>query len=393
MLEMARNTKLLKIYIINLISMISMFGSGAIGIIYVLELGGGVFEVNLIGLISSIIGLILLVPFGIISDRFGRRKMLLYSGSISLLGIVIRAFATEPTHLLFAALVNGLAGLWGGFPLFLSMVNDLAKPNEQKKAINTFYFFSSIGMLTGPFICSVLLTQPQISLRNLYQIFSVIKLGELIYFATQIKETKHKNIRSEKIEYRTIVSDLLHQTNFQSIISMAFLFFFFYSIMTTYIPIYARIELNLSNAQVASFTTFRSLATMLIRFSSATFLTRVSIKSLLLSALTLGGITSLASPFANTYLTIALVIAFSGLSYGIVLSSGSTLIARYSTPENRAVANSIYISTGGIGRIIKVLTTPIVDTFGLNSVFLIGSISVFTAIIPLLLRRKIQKFN
>ncbi len=391
MLEMVRNTKLLNLYLITLISMMVSFGSQSIGVLYVLELGGGVFEVNLIGLISSIIGLILLVPFGIITDRFGRRPMLLYSGGIAFLGITIRAFATEPSHLLLAALVNGLGGFMVGFPIFLSMVNDLAKPKEQKKAINTFYFFSSIGMLTGPFICSLLLTLPQISLRNIYQIFIVIKLGELIYLATQIKETKHKIIRSEKIEYRTSVSSLLHQTNFKSIISTAFLFFFFYSIMNTYIPIYARIELNFSNAQIVSFATYRSLATMLIRFASATFLTRVPVKSLLLSALTLGGITSLAAPFANNYLTIALVIAFSGFSYGIIMSSGSTLVARYSTPENRAVANSVFISTGGMGRIIKVLTTPIADTFGLTSVFLIGSISVFAAIIPLLLRRKIQK--
>lgn len=388
MLEMVRNTKLLNIYIITLISMMVAFGSQSIGVLYVLELGGGVFEVNLIGLISSIIGLILLVPFGIITDRFGRRPMLLYSGIIALLGITIRAFATEPSHLLFAALVNGLSGIWGGFPIFLSMVNDLAKPKEQKKAINTFYFFSSIGMLTGPFICSLLLTLPQISLRNIYQIFILIKLGELIYLATQIKETKHKIIRSEKIEYRTSVSRLLHQTNFKSIISTAFLFFFFYSIMNTYIPIYARIELNFSNAQVASFATFRNLATMLIRFASATFLTRVPVRPLLLSTLILGGVTSIASSFANNYLSIALVIALSGLSYGIVMSSGSTLVAKYSTTENRAVANSIYMSTSGLGNIIKILTTPIVDTLGLNSVFIIGSISVFTAIIPLLMRRE-----
>jgi MFS family permease len=130
---------------------------------------------------------------------------------------------------------------------------------------------------------------------------------------------------------------------------------------------------------------------MLIRFSSATFLTRVSVRSFLLSALALGGVTSLVASFANNYLSIVFIIALSGLSYGIVMNSGSTLVARYSTPENRAVANSIYISNGGLGNIMKVLTTPIVDTFGLNSVFLVGSISVFAAIIPLLLRRKIQK--
>jgi MFS family permease len=298
-------------------------------------------------------------------------------------------FALDPTHLLIASLVIGFTG--GGigfFPILLSMVGDVAKPEERQEAISTLYFFSSIGMLLGPLITSFLLTM-SLTLRNIYQINIVGQAILLLFIVTQIKETKSETMKNTrtKTKSRAIITELLHQKKFQGVITMVFLYFFYYSIINTYIPIYARIELNLSNAQVASFATFRSLATMLIRFLSATILARVPIKPFLLSAIVLGGITCLISPFANNYLYIALVMALSGISFGAVNSLGGTLVAINTTPENRGVANSIYEGVVGFGNVIKILTTPIADALGLSAVFLIGGIVALTATVPILLRK------
>jgi MFS family permease len=39
-----------------------------------------------------------MVPFGLLSDRLGRRPMVLYSRSLIFLGILLRALAMNPTH-------------------------------------------------------------------------------------------------------------------------------------------------------------------------------------------------------------------------------------------------------------------------------------------------------
>jgi hypothetical protein len=92
----------------------------------------------------------------------------------------------------------------------------------------------------------------------------------------------------------TSIKFLILQTNFRGLFTLAFLYFFSRSIIRTYIPIIAQRDLNLTNVEIASFTTYHSLAVFIIRLSSATFLTKVSIKRYLLSALALGGIISFA---------------------------------------------------------------------------------------------------
>ena len=386
MLNTIHNPKLMRIYLIPLISMILGTMTGAIGILFILDLGGTIFEINLITTISSAMGILIIVPFGMLSDRLGRRPTVLYPRIITLVGIFIYAVATNPSHLIIASIIGGFAG-GSFFPVLLSMIGDVAKPEERQEAISTFYLFSSIGMFIGPIITSALLMMPQITMRMIYQIVTVAQLGFTIYLITQIKETQIKHVESEKVNYKDIIVQLLKEKYFLSIIVMSFLYFFFNSIMGTYIPIYGRLILNLSTAEIASISTFRSIAIMMIRFSSATILTKFSNKTVLLFAIFLGGITGITTFFASNYLSIIIIMFFTGLSYGVVLSLGSSIISVNSTSKNRGIANSIHMATMGIGNITKMVTTPIVDIFGISIIFLIGGITAFSSAIPVVLKK------
>ncbi len=386
MLNTIRNPKLMRIYLIPLISMILGTMTGAIAILFILDLGGTIFDINLITTISSGMGILIIVPFGMLSDRLGRRPTVLYPRIITLVGIFIYAVATNPSHLIIASIIGGFAG-GSFFPVLLSMIGDVAKPEERQEAISTFYLFSSIGMFIGPIITSALLMMPQITMRMIYQIVTVAQLGFTIYLITQIKETQIKHVESEKMNYKDIIVQLLKEKYFLSIIVMSFLYFFFNSIMGTYSPIYGRLILNLSIAEIASISTFRSIAIMMIRFSSATILTKFSNKTVLLFAIFLGGITGITTYFASNYLSIIIIMFFTGLSYGVVLSLGSSIISVNSTSKNRGIANSIHMATMGIGNITKMVTTPIVDIFGISIIFIIGGITAFSSAIPVILKK------
>jgi MFS family permease len=361
--------------------------TGAIAILFILDLGGTIFDINLITTISSAMGILLIVPFGMLSDRLGRRPTVLYPRIIMLIGTLIYAIATTPSHLIIASIIGGFAG-GSFFPVLLSMIGDVAKPEERQEAISTFYLFSSIGMFIGPVITSALLTMPQITMRTIYQIVTIVQVGFTIYLITQIKETQSQQVKSEKIEYKEVILQLLKERTFLSIIFMSFLYMFFNSILSTYIPIYATLILKLSTAEIAFISTFRSIAIMLIRFSSATILIKFSNNKVLLTAIVLGGITGIATFFATNYLSIILIMFLTGLSYGVVLSLSSSIISVQSTPKNRGIANSLHMSTFGIGNIVKMITTPIVDVFGISVIFLLGGITAFSSAIPLLLKKR-----
>jgi MFS family permease len=361
----------------------------AISVLYALDLGADVLQVNLITTVWSAMGILVLVPFGIMSDRFGRRPMLLYPRALALIGTLIRAFATNSDHLLLAAFIGGFAGA-GFFPILLSMITDVTSADKQKEAISTLFMFSGIGQLIGPLIGSFLLTLPFVSLRTLHQIDLVAQAAILLYIATQIQETKRQSpsTQVDHPSYQENIAGLMRMPRFIGLLVMVCCYFFAFAIVSTYVPILGRVDLELSDAEVSSLSTFRSAGVMLIRFSSTTFLLGVSMKLFLLSMLGLGGITSLIMPFASDYLLISVLAFIYGISFGATMSLGSAFVAADSTPQNRGIANSIYNAAQASGNILKVFTASVADTLGLTPVFIMSGITAFIAMIPISLRKK-----
>jgi MFS family permease len=210
----------------------------SISILYALELGADILQINLITTIRSTMSIFLVVPFGILSDRFGRKPMILYPRIIMVLGTIIRAVAIDPNHLLVAALVGGFGG-GSYFPTLLSMLADIAEPEEQQESISILFFFSSIGMVTGPLIATLLLNLPSITLRSIYQISVIAEVLVVVYLATQIRETNPPVANAVQQGYRAPIMELLRQPIVQGLIAMVFLYFFSRSITDTYIPIAA----------------------------------------------------------------------------------------------------------------------------------------------------------
>ncbi|MCK5403559.1 MFS transporter, partial [Candidatus Bathyarchaeota archaeon] len=209
----------------------------------------------------------------------------------------------------------------------------------------------------------------------------------LIYLTITMQETKPKTITSVAVKYGTSIKNLILQTNFQGLFIMAFLYFFSRSIITTYIPIIAQSDLNLTNVEIASFTAYHSCAVLLIRISSATFLTKVPIRRYLISALAIGGIISFAVIYANNYISLILIMFLSGISYGAIAILGSTIVARNSSSENRGIANSLYNLAQSTSPIVLLFTTPLIDIYGFTSIFLIGGIIGLISIIPTFLQK------
>jgi len=380
MLSTLRKPDLIRIYLIPFITMLVSSMAWSISIVYALELGANIYQVNLLRSIRTLMGILLLVPIGVLSDRFGRKGMVIYSRLITFFGVLIRAFATNVRHLYIASIVGGVAGR-GFFPVLLSMIGDIAEEEESQEAVSLLYLFSSIGLIVGPSITSLLLTSELVKLRGVYQIAVVAQLTVLIYLATQIEETGTQSRKGGKFDFSS-VKDLIHQQRFQSLSLMALFYFFSRSILQTYIPIYAKMDLDLSDGQVASLSTYHSTGILVIRLLSATLLTRAPFNTLLYTFLALGGVAGLTAISANNYYTLTIAIVISGLSYGAVRILGATDIAKQTTPKNRGLANSLYNVSISAGDIIRTFTAPIADLFGTNPIFMLATITALASTIP-----------
>ena len=77
MLSTLRKPAFLKIYSIPLIQVTANSMGNAIAVIFALDLGATIFQVNLINSVSSTMSILFLIPVGILSDRYGRKPMII----------------------------------------------------------------------------------------------------------------------------------------------------------------------------------------------------------------------------------------------------------------------------------------------------------------------------
>jgi EmrB/QacA subfamily drug resistance transporter len=93
----------------------------------------------------------LMLPAGLLGDRFGRRRMLIAGLGIFLVGSVVGALADDVTAVIAARAVMGV-GAALVTPLSLSVLPTLFGPEERTKAVGITSAASALGLPLGPII-------------------------------------------------------------------------------------------------------------------------------------------------------------------------------------------------------------------------------------------------
>ncbi|MFD0001896.1 DHA2 family efflux MFS transporter permease subunit [Streptomyces sp. NPDC127178] len=93
----------------------------------------------------------LMLPAGLLGDRFGRRRMLIAGLGIFLVGSVVGALADDVTAVIAARAVMGV-GAALVTPLSLSVLPALFGPEERTKAVGITSAASALGLPLGPII-------------------------------------------------------------------------------------------------------------------------------------------------------------------------------------------------------------------------------------------------
>jgi len=93
----------------------------------------------------------LMLPAGLLGDRFGRRLMLIAGLGIFLAGSVVGALAGDVNAVIVARAVMGVGGALVT-PLALSVLPSLFRPEERTKAVGIISAASALGLPLGPII-------------------------------------------------------------------------------------------------------------------------------------------------------------------------------------------------------------------------------------------------
>jgi MFS family permease len=141
--------------IVALVALVNMLGYGIIIPImysYSQKFGLSDFQNGLLFAVFSICQFISTPIIGRLSDKYGRRPMLLLSILGTALSFVMMAFAPSALFLFLARALDGLTA--GNIPVIFAVISDSTKPEERAKAFGLIGSAFSFGFIFGPAIAS-----------------------------------------------------------------------------------------------------------------------------------------------------------------------------------------------------------------------------------------------
>jgi len=118
------------------------------------DFGASLFQVGLLLSANSFFSLFGNMIWGSLSDKYGRKPILLICQFGTLAGFIIMAFSTNLTMLFISRIVDGIFG--GNYPIAKSVVGDIVPPNKRSKEMSNIGVAWTVGNLIGPGIGGLL---------------------------------------------------------------------------------------------------------------------------------------------------------------------------------------------------------------------------------------------
>lgn len=118
------------------------------------DFGASLFQVGLLLSANSFFSLFGNLLWSTLSDKYGRKPILLVCQLGTFAGFIIMAFSTNLTMLFISRIVDGIFG--GNYPIAKAVVGDIVPPNKRSKEMSNLGVAWTVGNLFGPGIGGLL---------------------------------------------------------------------------------------------------------------------------------------------------------------------------------------------------------------------------------------------
>ncbi len=349
-----------------------------------LSLGLNALEIGLILSIFSICQLVASPITGKLSDRYGRKPLLIFSQISTFIGFILLGLANNVWILIAARLVDGLLG--SNMTVAQAYISDVTNPKYRTK---TFGYSSAVfgaGLIFGPAIGGLLLT---INFSAPFFFAAGICLLSIILVIIFLPESLKK--REDKLKLKLIEILPIKETRYyfksamiRGIIIVIFLYNFGFFLFINTFPLFAEKQIAATPQQVSFYMTW--LGILRVIFQSALInpiLKRVSENK----TLAFGVVTMISAMIFLIFSTSNWIVylPFSFLAFGtgvgrpILMSKLTSTVDREETGSLLGVNNSLT----SIGQIVTPILGGIMLQFLPTQILPISSAIIFTLIIIL----------
>jgi len=273
------------------------------------ELGADIAAIGLLSTIQTADQLLFQLPGGIIADKFGRRKIIVYGTALRLFSPIIYWFSTHWTHTILAVIINGAASIYN--PAFNAIIADSMPEDKRGAGYGAYRTITSLPRIFSPLIGGIVMDT--MGYKEGVKVFLVLSMLTAIIItvvrARLIEETldiDNTIKRKKKIPFKVSVKETftLPKTIWYMVI-VAILGSFGSRLVMSYIPIYAMGDggLGLSSSQYGLITTVGAIFNTVLAMPGGLLSDRFGRKPMILLSRITGPLSLGLIPFTYSFET------------------------------------------------------------------------------------------
>lgn len=364
------------LFIIALICFVGALGYGVIIPIlysYSGKYGLSDFDNGLLIAVFSICQFIATPIIGRLSDKYGRKPLLVASITGTALSFIMMAFAPNAIFLFLARALDGITA--GNFPVAMAVISDSTKPEERAQGFGIIGATFGLGFIFGPAIAGL---TSGISLAVPFIIAAVISAIAVFITAFFLPETnKHmREVRSGKLFDFAKMFHSLRDPNLGStfIISLLFYFAFACAIIYGFQP-FTRKVLQLSDQNVAYlFMLFGIIGFLAQVFLVARFSKYLGTRRAFIIGIIATAVSFILMYFSSTlplFIIASVILALSNSSVQTLLP---TILSLEADAKSQGTIMGLNASYQSVGMIFGPIVGGTVATMALPNPFLAGAV-------------------
>jgi len=335
------------------------------------EYGLSLQQLGIIAAIPPLCQALFSIPTGLLSDRFGSKRMILVSLVVAVAGALLASRTANPLMFIVAvSLVYINTTIY--HPASYSFTTRLFRPRERSKALGLHGAGGTLGVALGPLSVSVLVGVLALGWRQVY-LFWVLPVMLGILMVLRIQSEPVDDAPDDRVG-----SVAVARAAGQSLLTLSLVMFLVFSatrtmagsMISTFLVVYLQEARGLGLA-LASFV---SSGTTLFGFIAAPLggymASRFGEKRWILIALAMGYVClGLSIVLPNVVWFVALYMAY-GFCNTLSMAANSAVMARLSPSRQRGLGYALYFLPGSVvGAVAPVIAGYVADTFGFNVIF------------------------